>query len=181
MARGIHFGTMGHSVPRPAPTNELGHVQKRLELLPEEAIYLIERSALFCWKENPLLVSNDPALHDVDGSPMSVQQAYTEMIGKEDLTLEKYQVRLPSRQTPQTFNSCLGFRVSKTLRIYGSQSTTSFTFLPNSYAIFKTSKAPNHGADLLCLSDCSVQTEEIIHSDLQLVGAPSSRRLDTSQ
>jgi hypothetical protein len=172
---------MGHSVPRPAPTNELRNVQKRLELLPEEAIYLIERGALFCWKENPLLVSNDLALHDVDGSPMSVQQAYTEMIGKEDLTLEKYQARLPSGQTRRTINSSLGIRLSKALRIYGGQSPTSFTFLPNSYAVFKTSKALNHGADFLCLSDCPVQTEEIIHSDLQLVDAASSRRLDTSQ
>jgi len=31
-------------------------------------------------------------LDDVEGAPMTVQQAFAEMIGKEDLTLEKYQV-----------------------------------------------------------------------------------------
>jgi tRNA-splicing endonuclease subunit Sen54 len=93
VARGIHFSTMGHSAPRPAPTEKQPNlVLKRLELLPEEAIYLVERGTLFCWKENPHLADRPEDLRDVEGSPMSVQQAYAEMIGKEDLTLEKYQV-----------------------------------------------------------------------------------------
>ena len=69
---------------------------KRLELLPEEAIYLVERGALFCWKKHDLITKNPQqgsSLEDVEGSPMSVQQAYAEMIGREDLTLERYQVR----------------------------------------------------------------------------------------
>jgi len=75
-------------------------VLKRLELLPEEALYLVERGALFCWKEHDLIAKNTQqgsSLEDVEGSPMSVQQSYAEMIGKEDLTLERYQVRLFSR------------------------------------------------------------------------------------
>ena len=51
---------------------------------------------MFCWKENDILAENAQqvtSLEDVEGSPMSVQQAYTEMIGREDLTLERYQVR----------------------------------------------------------------------------------------
>jgi len=67
-----------------------------LELLPEEALYLMERGAMFCWKKHDLFAENTqrvPSLEDMEGSPMSVQQAYAEMIGKEDLTLERYQVR----------------------------------------------------------------------------------------
>ncbi|EAU86300.1 hypothetical protein CC1G_08024 [Coprinopsis cinerea okayama7 len=96
--RGIHFSSMGHSAPRTIPTTSTGgtpKVHKRLELLPEEAIYLIERGSLFCWKWVEGLqdqLAQDEKLENVAGAPMSVQQAYAEMIGKEDLTLEKFQV-----------------------------------------------------------------------------------------
>lgn len=86
---------MGHSARRPNP--DLSSNVKtitQLELLPEEALYLIERGTVFCYKyegEGNL----DPEFGDsVLGTPMSVQQAFAEMIGKEDLTLERYQVRL---------------------------------------------------------------------------------------
>ncbi|KAF4617922.1 hypothetical protein D9613_005767 [Agrocybe pediades] len=93
--RGIHFSNMGHSAPRPVSGEESGtteKIQKRLELLPEEAIYLIERGSLFCWKQIDLDVGQVPGLHEIEGSPMSVQQAYSEMIGREGLTIEKFQV-----------------------------------------------------------------------------------------
>ena len=92
VARGIHFSNMGHSAPR-SIVGEDGteKVKKRLELLPEEAIYLIERGSLFCWKYMDLKLGQVPGLSEVEGSPMSVQQAFSEMIGKEDLTLEKFQ------------------------------------------------------------------------------------------
>jgi tRNA-splicing endonuclease subunit Sen54 len=51
---------------------------------------------MFCWKEHIPFAENTQrvsSLDDMEGSPMSVQQAYAEMIGKEDLTLERYQVR----------------------------------------------------------------------------------------
>jgi len=96
---------MGHSAPRPATTTttttgdggngSATKIQKRLELLPEEAIYLIERGALFCWKQTHLQESGRvvvPGLNDVGGSPMTVQQAFSEMLGTEDLTMEKFQV-----------------------------------------------------------------------------------------
>ena len=84
---------MGHSAPRPVEDNGVQKIQKRLELLPEEAIYLIERGCLFCWKQIDLDVGQVSGLNEViDGSPMSVQQAYAEMIGREGLTLEKFQV-----------------------------------------------------------------------------------------
>ncbi|KAG1863972.1 tRNA-splicing endonuclease subunit sen54 N-term-domain-containing protein [Suillus tomentosus] len=90
VARGIHFSVMGHSATRPTSTdNGSAKLQKRLELLPEEALYLIERGALFCWKD---IQADLTGLDDIEGAPMSVQQAFAEIIGKEDLTLEKYQV-----------------------------------------------------------------------------------------
>ncbi|KAI9568560.1 tRNA-splicing endonuclease subunit sen54 N-term-domain-containing protein [Boletus coccyginus] len=102
-ARGIHFSTMGYSVSRTAQydnsTNESrgpsSKLPKRLELLPEEALYLVERGALLCYKSisgGTLLV--DPSNYETQspGAPMSVQQAFAEMIGREELTLERYQV-----------------------------------------------------------------------------------------
>ena len=88
--RGTHFVNMGHSVGRDEQTDETtaqGKIGKRLELLPEEALYLVERGAMFCWRESEGLLGED-----MEGEPMTVQQAFAEMIGKEDLTLEKYQV-----------------------------------------------------------------------------------------
>lgn len=75
-------------------------MHKRTELLPEETLYLIERGSLFCWKDEPnvLLRRDDEAgaemdeEYDLRGSPMSVQQAFVEIIGREDLTLERYHV-----------------------------------------------------------------------------------------
>jgi tRNA-splicing endonuclease subunit Sen54 len=94
LARGIHFGSLGHSAPRPVSTpSEATKIHKRLELLPEEALYLVERGTLFITKENNTLKSNIPGMEDIEGAPMSVQQAFAEMIGTEDLSLEKYQVR----------------------------------------------------------------------------------------
>lgn len=90
---GIHFSTMGHSAPRPIlDENGVAKVHKRLELLPEEAVYLIERGALFCWKECDVDTSHLQGFEGIAGAPMSVQQAYTEVIGRENLTLEKFQV-----------------------------------------------------------------------------------------
>ena len=96
---------MGHSTPRPLP-HDPSKSQKRLELLPEEAIYLVERGTLFCSKAIDIVpdeTSNE--LEDIQGAPMSVQQAYSEMIGTEGLTLEKYQV---SRYwcSPSTVSIC---------------------------------------------------------------------------
>lgn len=59
---------------------------------------------MFCWKEHNLFAENTrqgPSLEGVEGSPMSVQQAYAEMIGREELTLERYQVRFFSRRHPR--------------------------------------------------------------------------------
>jgi hypothetical protein len=93
---------MGHSVQRPSSSSLTGKPRKRLELLPEEALYLMEKGALFCWKasrdDNDAPGGDENEEKDVEwdsssqGAPMSVQQAYAEMIGREDLTLDRYQV-----------------------------------------------------------------------------------------
>ncbi|KAG8705536.1 tRNA-splicing endonuclease subunit sen54 [Ceratobasidium sp. 394] len=101
VARGTHFLTLGHSAVRPSNSANLepGKPQKRLELMPEEALYLMERGSLFCWRESEapedLLThsSNTLDLEDYDtsyGVPMTVQQAFAEMIGVEGLELGCY-------------------------------------------------------------------------------------------
>jgi tRNA-splicing endonuclease subunit Sen54 len=94
VARGVHFANMGHSAPRPVPSDTgFTKFQKRLELLPEEALYLLERGSMFCWRHTYHDLAHS-GLQDMYGAPMSLQQAYADMIGVEDLTLEKYQVRV---------------------------------------------------------------------------------------
>ena len=91
VARGIHFSSMGYSVPREYDVDSQRKMYKRLELLPEEALYLIERGSMFCWKED---IPEGPKsnFENIAGTPMTVQQAYAEIIGHEKLTLERYQV-----------------------------------------------------------------------------------------
>ncbi|KAI0304496.1 tRNA-splicing endonuclease subunit sen54 N-term-domain-containing protein [Multifurca ochricompacta] len=128
VSRGVHFTSMGHSAQRPNLNS--GKPQKRLELLPEEALYLVEKGALFCWK-----ASHDVPSEDVDwdsasqGAPMSAQQAYAEMIGKQDLTLDRYhtfsylrrlgyivtRARPPSPSYPIPAPASLVFRLLATL------------------------------------------------------------------
>jgi tRNA-splicing endonuclease subunit Sen54 len=92
-ARGIHFTSMGHSASRSSSLNSL-KVTKRTELLPEEALYLIEKGALLVWKAVEGIEYNEESVDGtMHGSPMTVQQAFSEMIGKEDISLERYQVR----------------------------------------------------------------------------------------
>jgi tRNA-splicing endonuclease subunit Sen54 len=86
-AKGIHFNSMGHSVAR---ENTLEKSIKRLELLPEEALYLVERGTLLCHRD---LGTISTLQQDEENLPiLSVQQAFAEMIGAEGITLEKYQV-----------------------------------------------------------------------------------------
>ncbi|KAF8576686.1 hypothetical protein K439DRAFT_1366508 [Ramaria rubella] len=93
--RGVLFNGIGHSVARPAPNEGGGKVHKRTELLPEETLYLVERGSMFCWKDEPNALPHRNEIkehdeHELRGSPMSVQQAYIEMIGRDDLTLDRY-------------------------------------------------------------------------------------------
>jgi tRNA-splicing endonuclease subunit Sen54 len=69
--------------------------------MPEETLYLMERGSLFCWKECDIPMSLNEQLdsdfEDCDltiGAPMSVQQAFTEMIGVDGLNLHHYLVSI---------------------------------------------------------------------------------------
>lgn len=107
-ARGVLFTSIGHSVRRSVPSapGEKPRTVATLELLPEEALYLVERGSMLCFRasspEKESRLNADVVQNlDVDGSefaqePMTVQQAFAEMIGKEDLTLPRYQVRFVS-------------------------------------------------------------------------------------
>ncbi|KAF9259871.1 hypothetical protein L218DRAFT_873589 [Marasmius fiardii PR-910] len=112
IARGQVITTMGHSAPRPMILPDgTSKIQKRLELLPEEAIYLIERGSLFCWKESDIKYDNstsdtENSFEIIVGVPMTVQQAFSELIGKEGLSLEKYQV--------YSYLKRLGYSVTRT-------------------------------------------------------------------
>lgn len=72
---GIHFSNIGH----------FNQKRKTLELLPEEALYMVERGAIELWTDS------------ADGMrvPMSVQQAWSELLGHDEMTPERYQVRHP--------------------------------------------------------------------------------------
>ncbi|CAE6456176.1 unnamed protein product [Rhizoctonia solani] len=112
VARGTHFSTLGHSAIRePEPNSNSTKAQKHLELMPEEALYLMERGSLFCWKENAVSASmRDELDSDLDdcnvsiGAPMSVQQAFTEMIGVDGLEIQHYLVYAYLKRLGYTVN-----------------------------------------------------------------------------
>ncbi|KIY46259.1 hypothetical protein FISHEDRAFT_47614 [Fistulina hepatica ATCC 64428] len=108
VTRGVHFASIGYSAPQPVN----GKLQKRLQLLPEEALYLIERGSLFCWCDHDGSVASLTGVEDQGGlppsmlhPPMSVQEAYTKMIGREGLTLERFQA--------YTYLKRLGYAVTR--------------------------------------------------------------------
>lgn len=60
--------------------------RKQMELLPEEALYMVERGVIELWREGE---ATDDGFARV---PMSVQQAWSELIGHDELTVERFQV-----------------------------------------------------------------------------------------
>ncbi|GAB7362727.1 hypothetical protein MBLNU230_g3033t1 [Neophaeotheca triangularis] len=92
--KGPHFAKMGQVLP--AAQDPLGNDKRRgqrIWLLPEEALYLVERGTLDVrW---PSLDPDAPA--DDQGPPMSLQAAYAMFVGGEEainghLTFERYAV-----------------------------------------------------------------------------------------
>ena len=71
-AAGQHFKTIGKA-----------DAKNRLHLLPEEALYMVERGSL------DLRWSN---VEELEGLPLSLQAAYTYLLGSQGLTLERYTV-----------------------------------------------------------------------------------------
>lgn len=113
LAKGNTMGSMGVTTRAPVtakaqdelplgtqdvigPDNQVGvwkagifypRYSSRLELLPEETLYLLERGSLECTVPMPL--RDDPS--EVVEVPLSLQHAFSLMIGKDGLTRERYQ------------------------------------------------------------------------------------------
>lgn len=82
---------MGHTVR----SKKANKTVSRSELLPEEALYLTERGSLQLWYGSDQDGNgewSDEIYGIVGATEMSVMQAYATFIGKEGLTLERYQV-----------------------------------------------------------------------------------------
>lgn len=78
-AYGIQFGPLGkYSAER-----------KRLELLPEEALFMLEKGALELWRERKEGEMEDEGEKLV---PMTAEQGWAEIIGHDELTLERFAV-----------------------------------------------------------------------------------------
>lgn len=74
--------------------------RKRLELLPEEALYMFERGAIELWSERE-------EGGEVVRVAMTVQQAWAALIGHDELTVERFQVSWYSRgSTTATDGGC---------------------------------------------------------------------------
>lgn len=172
-ARGVHFSNMGHSARREVlsePLQNADSPQKkpsnsRLELLPEEALYLVERGSMFCYKQegsDPEDMYPDgpvePGDANVHGTPMSVQQAFADMIGKEDLTLERYQVCLYFAEDYKlSLTDLLGLRVSQTpwILVHASHGAPVVSLLPPSSCTDLTRSSNRAGIiNETCNSSC---------------------------
>lgn len=68
---GIHFQSTGR----------YESLRKRLELLPEETLYLLERGTIECWTSE-----------ERNAVPMSLQHAWSRMINAGDMNPHRYQV-----------------------------------------------------------------------------------------
>lgn len=108
-SKGPHFKTMGKST--------LGKKDTRLWLLPEEALYLVERGNLDLWWPTVSSFTSimresadaeeeqgeDSKIEQDDGLPMSLQAAYAMLTGRDGergkITLEKYSVYANLRRT----------------------------------------------------------------------------------
>ncbi|KAG8979532.1 tRNA-splicing endonuclease subunit sen54 [Tulasnella sp. 425] len=129
LARGAAFGSLGYSNVRESIDGSSAAKEKgkgkSLELLPEEALYMVERGSMYCWRVTrkgaktaddvvsmPLPSGGDVPLEEIPGTPMSVQEAFAEMIGgASGLTTEQYQV--------YAYLKRLGYTVTRTRKPSG--------------------------------------------------------------
>lgn len=122
--KGQAFSTMGHTI-RPSPAEiqrqieiktdlklkgketDVVPLKSRVELLPEEALYLLERGTMQIWKGRA-----DPAEGNVDFefdeeearfeglTELTVSEGFARFVGMDGLSLERYQVGLPFVSKP---------------------------------------------------------------------------------
>jgi hypothetical protein len=117
-ARGTVFDTIGFTVRRRDDTH------KRLELLPEEVLYMVERGSMLCWREslNAPPREEDDACDPIKliGEPMSAQQCFAEMLGVGGITLEHYQVGHATCFSPLIPTTLLGVFLPEALWVHGT-------------------------------------------------------------
>lgn len=111
---GVHFSNIGH----------FNQKRKTLELLPEEALYMVERGAIELWKGS----SNGTRV------PMSVQQAWSELLGHDEMTPERYQV--------YAFLRRLGYVVIRARSISGAERVVTTKKLPLYRTVLDTALRP---------------------------------------
>ena len=79
---GVLFNSMGHSVRRPIKysPDEQPRLVTKLELLSEEALYLVERGSMLCFRQdaNSDFEYFDAESNSFAGNPMTVQQAFAD-------------------------------------------------------------------------------------------------------
>jgi hypothetical protein len=144
---------MGHSVRRPIKysADEQPRLVTKLELLPEEALYLVERGSMLCFKQdaNSDLQHFDTEDNSFAGNPMTVQQAFAEMIGRESHHLARYQVG-PLVTTfaylgpSHTKFSVLRLPQATRVHCHPSNPPSLYPFLPDSSALFPDRNKANH-------------------------------------
>ncbi|WVQ80847.1 hypothetical protein IAT38_002954 [Cryptococcus sp. DSM 104549] len=101
ISHGHLIDTMGITVRTPAPDGSKGKGKTSMELLPEEALYLQERGTLQIWIGKDAETEEEIEAgvgewcaeeYGVKGAiEMSVMEAFGAFIGREGLTLERYQ------------------------------------------------------------------------------------------
>ncbi|WRT63861.1 uncharacterized protein IL334_000786 [Kwoniella shivajii] len=105
IVHGHLFDTIGMSVRTPTPSTstsngEKGKGKSQLQLLPEEALYLLERGTLQIWLSNDLTVEQlengfgewSEEEYGIKGAiELSVRDGFAAFIGREGLTWERYQ------------------------------------------------------------------------------------------
>ncbi|KAK8845542.1 hypothetical protein IAR55_006257 [Kwoniella newhampshirensis] len=101
IVHGHHFDSMGITVRYPTVKGSKGKGKTSVELLPEEALYLLERGSLQIWlgKDAEATEDEDEGFgewceedHGVKGAiEMSAMEGFGAFIGREGLTWERYQ------------------------------------------------------------------------------------------
>ena len=130
ITRGHLFDSIGVSIRA-----EKKGSNARMELLPEEALYLLERGTLQIWvgrdAETPEDVQEGVGewkdeVYGIGGAvEMSVVEGFGTFIGKDGLSWERYQVCMTSSCSIWSSSLfCTGVRVSETARVHGPKNKT---------------------------------------------------------
>lgn len=120
-ARGVFYRTMGTADSK-----------NRMWLLPEEALWLLERGSLdIRW---PSSEERHPGPND--GVPMSLQAAYAILMGRSGLTLEKYQVFAGLKRTGYTVQRAATWHENATVQVPKTALTTTKP-LQRGYGLFE--------------------------------------------